>query len=139
MRENYNRYNYTNQRYYEFIHNQPENPPLPEYDEFGIRVISLIREAKTGDIVVKETKANTLSLLQHFCKGIGDLLSFFCNPPSNTLNDPSDEEGHNIPFTEPFIHLIYRYLIGILNCSELLTVEDNRSKEQVGYEGNAYG
>ena len=41
----------------------------------------------------------------------------------------------NIPFPTDFIILVYRYLISLFDCSELFTVVENRSKEQVGAAG----
>lgn len=106
-------------------------PPLPDYDPNGVRVIAYSRETKIGDIVVKENKFNTLVLLQQFCKGIVDIIVFFHNP----MIDSSEGNNSNrsIPFTEPFIHLLYRYLLGILECSDLLKVDDSLFKDQVQF------
>lgn len=111
------------------MNGNPVKPPLPEYDSHGIRVIANSRETKIGDIVVKENRVNTLVLLQQFCKGIVEIIMFFHNPVMDSSE--GNNTNRSIPFTEPFIHLIYRYLVGILECTDLLKVDDSHFKDQV--------
>lgn len=150
MKKKYQEYEYSNTRFIEFMKNEEEKPPLPEYDENGIRICSAIPESKIGDIVMRENKLSTIVLLQHLCKGIADIISFFTNAQSNRQEQPFlrteilpqsfqqpssfpqiQQIEFTLPFTEHFILLVYRYLIGIIECGELLTVDDTRTKEQV--------
>ena len=150
MKKKYQEYNYSNTRFIEFMKNEEEKPPLPEYDENGIRICSAIPESKIGDIVMRENKLSTIELLQHLCRGIADIISFFTNAQSNHQEQPtlrteilpqsfqqpsslqqSQQIEFTFPFTEHFVLLVYRYLIGIIECGELLTVDDTRTKEQV--------
>ena len=77
MKKKYQEYEYSNTRFIEFMKNEEEKPPLPEYDENGIRICSAIPELKIGDIVIRENKLSTIELLQHLCRGIADIISFF--------------------------------------------------------------
>lgn len=170
MKKAYNDYVRNNTRYTDFSEGKESSPPVSQYDEDGMRVMPPYAESEIGDIEVKESRYNTISLLQQFCMGITKIVEFFKEPapsPSQTtspsllahsaMNTPQNppqttspsllahSAGNtpqpnaqpepprpNIPFPTDFIILVYRYLISLFDCSELFTVVENRSKEQVG-------
>lgn len=45
-------------------------------------------------------------------------------PEALPANDP-------IPFPSRFVHLVYRYILGVFNCGELYQVDKTRSHEQL--------
>ena len=153
--------------------------PTPGYDESGTRVMPPYPETAIGDIEVKESRSNTLSLLQQFYVGINRIIEFFMAPGSRptspavrgnspavgtrnspavgTRNSPAvgtndapaasaaqnaglsplqgaEDPAFDISISE-FTILIYRYLIGLFDCSELFIVDENRSKEMVRVRG----
>ena len=145
--------------------------PTPGYDESGTRVMPPYPETAIGDIEVKESRSNTLSLLQQFYVGINRIIEFFMAPGSRptspavrgnspavgTRNSPAvgtsdapaagaaqnaglsplqgaEDAAFDISISE-FTILIYRYLIGLFDCSELFMVDENRSKEMVRVGG----
>lgn len=153
MKKAYNDYVRNNTRYTDFSEGKESSPPVSQYDEDGVRVMPPYAESEIGDIEVKESRYNTISLLQQFCMGITKIVEFFKEPapspsqptsPSllahsagNTPQQNAQPEPPrpNIPFPTDFIILVYRYLISLFDCSELFTVVENRSKEQVGAAG----
>ena len=137
--------------------------PTPGYDESGTRVMPPYPETEIGDIEVKESRSNTLSLLQQFYVGINRIIEFFMAPGSRPTspavrgNSPAvgtsdapvagaaqnaglsplqgtEDPAFDISISE-FTILIYRYLIGLFDCSELFMVDENRSKEMVRVGG----
>ena len=133
--------------------------PTPGYDESGTRVMPPYPETAIGDIEVKESRSNTLSLLQQFYVGINRIIEFFMAPGSRPTspavrgNSPAvgtsdapaagaaqnaglsplqgaEDAAFDISISE-FTILIYRYLVGLFDCSELFMVDENRSKEMV--------
>lgn len=120
-------------------------------------------EMEIGDIEVKESRSNTLSLLKQFYVGINCIIEFFMTPTSRTTspaisgsspavgtNDPqaanlppsagqlqqgAEDTGFDISISE-FTVLIYRYLIGLFDCSELFMADETRSKEMVQAHGS---
>ena len=137
--------------------------PTPGYDESGTRVMPPYPETAIGDIEVKESRSNTLSLLQQFYVGINRIIEFFMAPGSRPTspavrgNSPAvgtsdapaagaaqnaglsplqgaEDPAFDISISE-FTILIYRYLIGLFDCSELFMVVENRSKEMVRVGG----
>lgn len=137
--------------------------PTPGYDESGTRVMPPYPETAIGDIEVKESRSNTLSLLQQFYVGINRIIEFFMAPGSRPTspavrgNSPAvgtndapvasaaqnaglsplqgaEDPAFDISISE-FTILIYRYLIGLFDCSELFMVDENRSKEMVRARG----
>ena len=137
--------------------------PTPGYDESGTRVMPPYPETEIGDIEVKESRSNTLSLLQQFYVGINRIIEFFMAPGSRPTspavrgNSPAvgtsdapaasaaqnaglsplqgaEDPAFDISISE-FTILIYRYLIGLFDCSELFMVDENRSKEMVRVRG----
>ena len=137
--------------------------PTPGYDESGTRVMPPYPETAIGDIEVKESRSNTLSLLQQFYVGINRIIEFFMAPGSRPTspavrgNSPAvgtsdapvagaaqnaglsplqgtEDPAFDISISE-FTILIYRYLIGLFDCSELFMVDENRSKEMVRVRG----
>lgn len=173
MKKAYNDYVRNNTRYTDFSEGKESSPPVSQYDEDGVRVMPPYAESEIGDIEVKESRYNTISLLQQFCMGITKIVEFFKEPapspsqptspsllahsamntPQNPLQTTSpsllahsagntpqqnaqpEPPRPNIPFPTDFIILVYRYLISLFDCSELFTVDENRSKEQVGAAG----
>ena len=190
MKKAYNDYVRNNTRYTDFSEGKESSPPVSQYDEDGVRVMPPYAESEIGDIEVKESRYNTISLLQQFCMGITKIVEFFKEPapspsqptspsllahsamntpqnplqttspsllahsamntPQNPLQTTSpsllahsagntpqqnaqpEPPRPSIPFPTDFIILVYRYLISLFDCSELFTVVENRSKEQVG-------
>lgn len=137
--------------------------PTPGYDESGTRVMPPYPETAIGDIEVKESRSNTLSLLQQFYVGINRIIEFFMAPGSRPTsptvrgNSPAvgtsdapaasaaqnaglsplqgaEDPAFDISISE-FTILIYRYLVGLFDCSELFMVDENRSKEMVRVRG----
>lgn len=137
--------------------------PTPGYDESGTRVMPPYPETEIGDIEVKESRSNTLSLLQQFYVGINRIIEFFMAPGSRPTspavrgNSPAvgtsdapvagaaqnaglsplqgtEDPAFDISISE-FTILIYRYLVGLFDCSELFMVDENRSKEMVRVRG----
>ena len=137
--------------------------PTPGYDESGTRVMPPYPETEIGDIEVKESRSNTLSLLQQFYVGINRIIEFFMAPGSRPTspavrgNSPAvgtsdapaasaaqnaglsplqgaEDPAFDISISE-FTILIYRYLIGLFDCSELFMVDESRSKEMVRMRG----
>ena len=177
MKKAYNDYVRNNTRYTDFSEGKESAPPVSQYDEDGVRVMPPYAESEIGDIEVKESRYNTISLLQQFCMGITKIVEFFkepspsASPPTspsllahsavNTPQNPpqstppsllAHSAGNmpqqtalpepprpNIPFPTDFIILVYRYLISLFDCSELFTVDESRSKEQVGAAPALYG
>ena len=137
--------------------------PTPGYDESGTRVMPPYPETEIGDIEVKESRSNTLSLLQQFYVGINRIIEFFMAPGSRptspavrgnspavgTSDAPAASAAQNAGLSplqgaeapafdisiSEFTILIYRYLIGLFDCSELFMVDENRSKEMVRVRG----
>lgn len=117
---------YSNQRYSRFMNNEPESPPIIPYNEYGIRFVPSGAENKIGDIVVRDTELTIVALMNFFCKGIASIITTFFNP------SPDEAQAvYPIPFTEPVIHLLYRFLTGIMDCSEMLALVDSRSMEHI--------
>ena len=137
--------------------------PTPGYDESGTRVMPPYPETAIGDIEVKESRSNTLSLLQQFYVGINRIIEFFMTPGSRPTspavrgNSPAvgtsdapvasaaqnaglsplqgaEDPAFDISISE-FTILIYRYLVGLFDCSELFMVDENRSKEMERVRG----
>lgn len=57
------------------------------------------------------------------------------NPMNST--QPS-QPSLSIPFPEPFVDLILRYLIAIFDCGDLFQVDESRTKEQVGLTATSH-
>ena len=107
-------------------------------------------DADLGDIVVKESRFPTLLLLQKICIAITEIVNFYNHPNvDDSAMQKADEESVKskesglsrteypavdsaaIPLNDELIILIYRYLVGIFDCSELFTLDGNQSREQV--------
>lgn len=106
------------------MNNEPESCPTMPYNEYGVHLVPLSSKNRIGDIIVRDTELTIVVLMNYFCKGIASLITSFFNPDENQASTP-------IPFTEPVIHLIYRLFTGIMDCSEMLVVLDDRLTEQV--------
>ena len=91
MKKAYNDYVRNNTRYTDFSEGKESSPPVSQYDEDGVRVMPPYAESEIGDIEVKESRYNTISLLQQFCMGITKIVEFF--NPKHPLVMPESEGG----------------------------------------------
>lgn len=57
-------------------------PPLPEWDQYGCRVMVMEQEFAIGDTELKETRSSIIHLLQQICSGIVEIIHFFTARPS---------------------------------------------------------
>lgn len=120
------------------------------HEKSGIRIVPSNFDAELGDIVVKESRVPTLILLQEICTAITEIVNFYNHPNFNDATAPKTEiksvpmkesalsrteypavDSAAIPLNDELIILIYRYLVGIFDCSELFTLDGNQSNEQV--------
>lgn len=143
-------YIYANTKFLDCANGVDSNPPSIPHDEYGIRMVPPNFDAELGDIVVKESQFLTLLLLQKICKAITEIVNFYNHPNvtdpavSKTEGEsaPSKESGLSqteypavdsaaIPLNDELIILVYRYLVGIFDCSELFTLDGDQSREQV--------
>ena len=56
--------------------------PVSSWDEFGCRVMVVTHEMEIGDIELKETRHNTMNLMQYICAGMIEIIHFFTARPS---------------------------------------------------------
>ena len=68
------------------------------------------------------------------------------NPPANaslSMNPGTTTNGAAevppLPFTERFVHLIYRFVIAFFNCGELYCEEVHHPREKVRFEEGCKG
>ena len=140
----------TNQRFHALLQGAPYQPPLPTWDEHGVRIMSTKNELEVGDIELKESRYNTINLLHQISTGIVEVIRVFTGkPPMQSVLSPSMVAQHStqttpqmlptnpaqpaesIPFLESFVHLIHRYLVAVFECGDLFQVDETRTKEQV--------
>ena len=140
----------TNQRFHALLEGVAYKPPLPTWDEHGVRVMSTKNELEVGDIEMKESRYHAIHLLHQISTGIVEVIRVFTGrPPMQSVLSPSMVAQHStqttpqimpanamqpaesIPFSEPFVNLILRYLIAIFDCGDLFQVDEARTKEQV--------
>ena len=183
-------------------------PPLPAWDDDGVRVMAMRSEVEVGDVEVKESRFQTIQLLHQIATGIVEVIRVFTGRPamqavlspsllaqrssqgmgsmgsqalnsqtmgsqtmnsinsSQTMNSINSSQTMNsinssqtinpsqtmnpmnstqpsqpslsIPFPEPFVDLILRYLIAIFDCGDLFQVDESRTKEQVGLTATSH-
>ena len=186
-------------------------PPLPAWDDDGVRVMAMRSEVEVGDVEVKESRFQTIQLLHQIATGIVEVIRVFTGRPamqavlspsllaqrssqgmgsmgsqalnssqtmgsqtmnssqtmgSHTMNSINSSQTMNsinssqtinpsqtmnpmnstqpsqpslsIPFPEPFVDLILRYLIAIFDCGDLFQVDESRTKEQVGLTATSH-
>lgn len=158
MKKAYTEDEENNLRFKSLIEGKEYSPILPDWDQYGVRVMPMDRELEIGDIEMKESRYYTITLLQQICIGIVEIIHFFTArrslptqgtpsfSPSLTQIQPSplsqprqmQSSSESIPvpnesiaFTEPFVSLILRYINGIFDCGDLFQVDESRSKDQV--------
>ena len=154
----------SNARFTAFMNNEPYTHPTPAYDEYGIRVTPSTKYLTIGDVEIKESRYNIISLLQGITAGMVEIVRFFRHPspsdpalvasssrvtsptlsalsnglqvtqpplspplPDTTNQQPVDP----LPFSERFVTLIYRYVIGVFYCGELFQIDETRSRDQL--------
>lgn len=158
MKKEYTEAEENNLRFKKVIEGEEYHPILPEWDEYGVRVMPMDRELEIGDVEMKESRYYTINLLQQICIGIVEIIHFFTARPATPAQgtpsfspslvshaqpspvsqpvqvSPPDQPSvvnEPIPFTEPFISLILRYINGIFDCGDLFQVDESRTKDQV--------
>ena len=189
-----------NRRFHALLEGEMYRPPLPAWDDDGVRVMAMRSEVEVGDVEVKESRFQTIQLLHQIATGIVEVIRMFTGRPamqavlspsllaqrssqgmgsmgsqalnsqtmgsqalnsqtmgSQTMNSinssqtisPSQtmnpmnstqpsQPSLSIPFPEPFVDLILRYLIAIFDCGDLFQVDESRTKEQVGLTATSH-
>ena len=189
-----------NRRFHALLEGEMYRPPLPAWDDDGVRVMAMRSEVEVGDVEVKESRFQTIQLLHQIATGIVEVIRMFTGRPamqavlspsllaqrssqgmgsmgsqalnsqtmgsqalnsqtmgSQTMNSINSSQTINpsqtmnpmnstqpsqpslsIPFPEPFVDLILRYLIAIFDCGDLFQVDESRTKEQVGLTATSH-
>ena len=198
-----------NRRFHALLEGEMYRPPLPAWDDDGVRVMAMRSEVEVGDVEVKESRFQTIQLLHQIATGIVEVIRVFTGRPamqavlspsllaqrssqgmgsmgsqalnsqtmgsqalnsqtmgSQTMNSINSSQTMNsinssqtinpsqtmnpmnstqpsqpslsIPFPEPFVDLILRYLIAIFDCGDLFQVDESRTKEQVGLTATSH-
>ena len=200
-----------NRRFHALLEGEMYRPPLPAWDDDGVRVMAMRSEVEVGDVEVKESRFQTIQLLHQIATGIVEVIRVFTGRPamqavlspsllaqrssqgmgsmgsqalnssqtmgsqtmnssqtmgSHTMNSINSSQTMNsinssqtinpsqtmnpmnstqpsqpslsIPFPEPFVDLILRYLIAIFDCGDLFQVDESRTKEQVGLTATSH-
>lgn len=72
----------SNARFIAFMKNQPYKPPTASFDEYGVRVTHSSTGSSIGDMEVKESRYNMISLLQAITTGMAEIVKCFKKPLS---------------------------------------------------------
>ena len=72
----------SNARFIAFMKNQPYQPPTASFDEYGVRVTHSSTGSSIGDMEVKESRYNMISLLQAITAGMAEIVKCFKKPLS---------------------------------------------------------
>lgn len=132
----------SNARYLAFSKGENYVAPRPEYDQFGIRVTPSQKDVEIGDIEIKESRYNTITLIQQLCSCLLFVIRFFNHPspedpvvtpamPLPGAERPASPDLSPIPVPVRFEMLFYRYVVAVFSCGELYKVDESRTKEQV--------
>ena len=57
-------------------------PPLPAWDDDGVRVMAMRSEVEVGDVEVKESRFQTIQLLHQIATGIVEVIRVFTGRPA---------------------------------------------------------
>ena len=80
----------SNARYLAFSKGENYVAPRPEYDQFGIRVTPSQKDVEIGDIEIKESRYNTITLIQQLCSCLLFVIRFFNHPsPEDPVVTPA--------------------------------------------------
>ena len=132
----------SNARYLAFSRGENYIAPRPEYDQFGIRVTPSQKDVEIGDIEIKESRYNTIALIQQLCSCLLCVIRFFNHPspedpvvsssmPLPGAERPSSPDLSPIAIPVRFEVLFYRYVLAVFNCGELYKVDGSRTRDQV--------
>ena len=69
--------------------------PVSSWDEYGCRVMVVTHEMEIGDIELKETRQDTMSLMQYICAGIVEIIRFLTVRPSSNHNNNNNNNNNN--------------------------------------------
>lgn len=140
----------SNARYIAFSKGENYVAPTPEYDQYGIRVTPALKDVEIGDIEIKESRYNTISLIQQLCGCLLTVIRFLNHPsPDDPVISASPLSMQNaersgtadlspIPMNGRFEELFYRYVVAVFHCGELYKVDETRTKEQVSARALAH-
>lgn len=66
-----------NRRFHALLEGEMYRPPLPAWDDDGVRVMAMRSEVEVGDVEVKESRFQTIQLLHQIATGIVEVIRMF--------------------------------------------------------------